>query len=155
MVSGCQEEYIAPDCAHDECPWLSHTPEHPDDDESDPGNPPIWQDFGCISLLGTDGCSYKQPLEASYLASLKVKPRKGGTFYEEGFPEATSGSGWNKRQKYILTALAQAGYITPMEVLAAYPWIPQFVYPDPGDEQDWRNQWFVRRQELRDQGLLK
>ena len=78
------------------------------------------------------------PLEGAYLASLKVSPSKGGRFYKSGFP--TNGW-WIKRMKYILKVLAENGYITPSEVLAAYPWIPQFVYPDPADARDPRNIW--------------
>ncbi|MDX9723135.1 MAG: biosynthetic peptidoglycan transglycosylase, partial [Myxococcota bacterium] len=61
------------------------------------------------------------PLQAAYLASLKVAPRHGGKFYLRGFPQG--GRWWNKRQKYILVVLAENGYISPAEVLASYPWI--------------------------------
>jgi membrane peptidoglycan carboxypeptidase len=82
------------------------------------------------------------PLQAAYLASLKVAPRHGGKFYLRGFPQG--GRWWNKRQKYILVVLAENGYISPAEVLASYPWIPQFVYPDPNDFNDFRTQWMER-----------
>ncbi|MBQ1267275.1 MAG: transglycosylase domain-containing protein [Proteobacteria bacterium] len=78
------------------------------------------------------------PLEGAYLASLKVSPSKGGRFYKSGFP---SSGWWPKRMKYILKVLAENGYISPAEVLAAYPWIPQFVYPEPTDIHDARNVW--------------
>lgn len=77
------------------------------------------------------------PLEGAYLASLKVSPSKGGRFYKSGFPK--DGRWWNKRMKYILKVLAENGYISPMEVLAAYPWIPEFDYPK--DEGDERQKW--------------
>ncbi len=78
------------------------------------------------------------PLEGAYLASLKVSPSKGGKFYKTGFPTS---AWWPKRMKYILKVLSENGYITPAEVLAAYPWIPKFVYPDPSDFRDYRNVW--------------
>ena len=77
------------------------------------------------------------PLEGAYLASLKVSPSKGGRFYKSGFP--TTGW-WPKRMKYILKTLAENGYISPAEVIAAYPWIPQFYYPEP-NSADYRNTW--------------
>jgi len=78
------------------------------------------------------------PLEGAYLASLKVMPSKGGRFYKSGFP--TSGW-WPKRMKYILKVLAENGYISPTEVIAAYPWIPKFVYPAADNYSDFRNIW--------------
>ena len=78
------------------------------------------------------------PLEGAYLASLKVSPSKGGKFYKNGFPNS---AWWPKRMKYILKVLSENGYITPAEVIAAYPWVPQFVYPDPSDFRDERNVW--------------
>ncbi|MCK9466459.1 MAG: transglycosylase domain-containing protein [Thiopseudomonas sp.] len=78
------------------------------------------------------------PLQGAYLASLKVAPSKGGSFYKGGF---STKKWWNKRMKYILKILAENGYITPAEVLAAYPWIPEFYYPDPDDSADFRNVW--------------
>ncbi len=78
------------------------------------------------------------PLEGAYLASLKVMPSKGGRFYKSGFP--TSGW-WPKRMKYILKVLAENGYISASEVIAAYPWIPKFVYPNADQYSDFRNVW--------------
>ncbi len=78
---GCQEEYTASDCSRANCPWLSHSLEHPDDN-TEPSNPSIWQDIGCISSLGTHGCGYVQPLEAS-LVALTVNSQPGGV--NEGF----------------------------------------------------------------------
>jgi len=82
-----------------------------------------------------------EPLEAAFLASLKVAPVRGGKFYVRGFPKG--GRWWNKRQKYILVALAQNGYLSPAEVLASYPWIPTFVYPREGAD-DFRTRWLER-----------
>ena len=66
-IDGCEPAYSAPDCEREECPWLSHlTWLH--DDGTDPDNPPIWEDFRCIAALGTGGCGFAQPLEASYRA---------------------------------------------------------------------------------------
>ena len=77
------------------------------------------------------------PLEGAYLASLKVSPSKGGGFYKRGFPK--SGSWWERRLKYILKVLAVNGYVSPLEVIAAYDWRPEFAYPD--DPKDWRAEW--------------
>lgn len=81
------------------------------------------------------------PLEGAYLASLKVAPSKGGRFYLSGFSKK---AWWNKRMKYILKILAEQGYISPAQVLAAYPWIPEFYYPDPADTGDLRNIWLKK-----------
>lgn len=72
------------------------------------------------------------PLEGAFLASLKVAPSKGGRFYKNGFPK--DGKWWNKRLKYILKVLAENGYISVPQVLAAYTWIPSFVYPSQKDD---------------------
>ena len=80
------------------------------------------------------------PLEGAFLASLKVAPSKGGRFYKNGFPK--DGRWWERRQKYILKVLAENGYISPLEVIAAYDWRPQFVYPD--DPKDWRSVWLEK-----------
>ena len=72
--SRCQTSYSAPDCSRAECPWLSHSPEWPDDG-SDPSNPPIWQDFGCIATLGTGGCGFEQQLESAYIALVRQTGR--------------------------------------------------------------------------------
>ena len=66
-LEGCEEAYSAADCSLDECPWLLHSEEYPDDG-SVPGNPPIWEDFECISTLGTGGCGFEQQLESSFAA---------------------------------------------------------------------------------------
>lgn len=73
-LEGCQPSYSASDCTRAECPWLTHSREMPDDG-SDPSNPPIWEDFGCISTLGIGGCGFEQQLEASYAAlTLQTEP---------------------------------------------------------------------------------
>jgi len=64
-LDGCEASYSAADCDRAECPWLVHSSEYPDDD---PGSSPIWEDFGCIAVLGTGGCGFEQQLEASYQA---------------------------------------------------------------------------------------
>ena len=81
------------------------------------------------------------PLEGAYLASLKVSPSKGGRFYKLGF--AQNGRWWHKRLRYILKVLAENGYISVPEVIAAYDWTPKFVYPsNPNDfRQIWLNQY--------------
>jgi hypothetical protein len=79
--SGCADFYRASDCEGGTCPWLSHSIEHPDDG-SDPDNTPLWYDFGCIGTLGTCGCGFEQPLEASYVA-LVEQTLPGGP--NEGF----------------------------------------------------------------------
>jgi hypothetical protein len=67
LLDGCQPTYSASDCDRDECPWLDHSLDHPDDG-SDPSNPPIWDDFACIASLGVTGCGMEQQLEASLVA---------------------------------------------------------------------------------------
>jgi hypothetical protein len=79
-LGSCDETYSAADCDRAECPWLSHSTEHPDDGSD--GSPPIWDDFGCIATLGTRGCGFEQPLEAS-LAALTVQAGPG--MPNEGF----------------------------------------------------------------------
>jgi len=64
---GCSDSYSASDCPMAECPWLSHTEARPDDGTL-PGDPPLWDDFGCIATLGTGGCGFEQQLEASLVA---------------------------------------------------------------------------------------
>ena len=64
---GCRVSYSAPDCSAAECPWLTHSAEFPNDG-SDPSDPPVWEDFGCIVRLGTEGCAFEQPFEASLVA---------------------------------------------------------------------------------------
>ena len=78
-LDGCDPVYSAPDCDRAECPWLVHSTEFPDDG-SDPSNPPIWNDFGCIATLGTGGCGFEQQLESSYQAILNTeagRPNEG------------------------------------------------------------------------------
>jgi hypothetical protein len=87
------------------------------------------------------------PLEAAFLASLKVAPRYGGSFYEGGFPNEKKW--WSKRPKEIVLTLARNGYISPAEVLASYPFLPTFIYPDESDTKDFRNQWLARRRQGR------
>jgi hypothetical protein len=77
----CESTYLAPDCGGGECRWLAHTPEFPDDGRV-PGDLPIWDDFACIAALGTGGCGFEQPLEASYRA-LVENSRPG--MVNEGF----------------------------------------------------------------------
>ncbi|MBO4349388.1 MAG: transglycosylase domain-containing protein, partial [Proteobacteria bacterium] len=72
------------------------------------------------------------PLEGAYLASLKVSPSKGGRFYKQGF--AQNGRWWHKRLRYILKVLAENGYISVPEVIAAYDWTPKFVYPSNSND---------------------
>ncbi len=81
------------------------------------------------------------PLEGAFLASLKVAPSKGGKFYKSGFSK--DGRWWERRLKYIMKVLAENGYISPLEVIAAHDWTPQFFYPDdPNDRrQIWLNQY--------------
>jgi len=64
---GCESSYSAPSCRRDECPWLEHSAEHPNDGSTS-SNPPIWLDFACIARLGIDRCGFEQPLEASLAA---------------------------------------------------------------------------------------
>lgn len=80
------------------------------------------------------------PLEGAYLASLKVSPAKGGRFYKLGFGQA---GWWHKRMRYILKVLAENGYISVPEVIAAYDWTPKFVYPSNSNDfrQIWLNQY--------------
>lgn len=87
------------------------------------------------------------PLEGAFLASLKVAPSKGGKFYKNGFSK--DGRWWERRLKYIMKVLAENGYISPLEVIAAHDWTPQFYYPE--DPNDWRRIWLERYAEyLRD-----
>jgi len=88
-----------------------------------------------------------QPIEAAYLASLKVSPRVGGKFYLRGGLPG-DGRWWSKRQKKVINTLAENGYISPIEVIASYPWTPRFYYPDPNDHGDFRNQWLIRHKGL-------
>jgi hypothetical protein len=81
VIDGCQPTYSAADCDRAECPWLSSSADHPDDG-SDPSNPPIWEDFGCIATLGTGGCGFEQQLESS-LAALTTQAGPG--MPNEGF----------------------------------------------------------------------
>jgi hypothetical protein len=81
LQPGCQSAYSAPDCPRTECPWLAHSADAPDDG-TDPSNPPIWVDFGCIASLGTGGCGFEQQLEAG-LVALTVHSDSGGP--NEGF----------------------------------------------------------------------
>lgn len=81
QLEGCQPAYSAPDCTRAECPWLSHSPEWPDVGD-DPSNPPIWEDFGCISILGTGGCGFEQQLESAYIALVR---QTGAGRVNEGF----------------------------------------------------------------------
>jgi len=76
QLPGCNDWYSVDDCEDGECPWLEHSTEHPDDGR-DPSNPPIWEDFGCIAILGTGGCGFEQPLESS-LAALTRQAEPGG-----------------------------------------------------------------------------
>jgi hypothetical protein len=56
----CSETYSAANCAGESCPWFVHSPEFPGDQGT-----PIWEQFGCVAELGTRGCGYEMPLEAS------------------------------------------------------------------------------------------
>ncbi|MBR4984206.1 MAG: transglycosylase domain-containing protein [Proteobacteria bacterium] len=82
-----------------------------------------------------------EPLEGAFLASLKVAPSKGGRLYKNGF--SANGSWWKKRQRYILKVLAENGYISVADVIAAYDWVPSFDYPSrPGDSRHtWLRQY--------------
>lgn len=60
---GCQNSYSGADCPRAQCPWLTHSTDHPDDGTR-PEDPPLWEDFSCIAELGTSGCGFEQPLEA-------------------------------------------------------------------------------------------
>ncbi|MBQ9396317.1 MAG: transglycosylase domain-containing protein, partial [Proteobacteria bacterium] len=81
------------------------------------------------------------PLEGAFLASLKVSPSKGGRFYKSGFSQ--NGKWWHKRMKYIMKVLAENGYISVAEVIAANNWTPEFSYPtSPSDpRQQWLNKY--------------
>jgi hypothetical protein len=61
-ASGGEVLFQAADCEGDSCPWFVHSEEYPDDDQN---NAPIWEDFGCVAELGTNGCGIEQPLEAA------------------------------------------------------------------------------------------
>jgi hypothetical protein len=82
IVAGCQPTYSALDCDRAECPWLSHSTDHPDDGSVPANDPPIWDDFGCVATLGTGGCGFEQQLESS-LAALTVQSGPG--MPNEGF----------------------------------------------------------------------
>lgn len=58
----CDEVFSADACDREECPWLDHQGDEPD------GSLPLWDEFACIATLGTSGCGFEQPLEASYRA---------------------------------------------------------------------------------------
>ena len=79
-ADGCMPSYSAPDCLRPECPWLTHSDDFPDDG-SEPGNPPIWEDFTCIASLGTGGCGFEQQLESGLAAltsqELPGRPNEG------------------------------------------------------------------------------
>ena len=77
----CDRSYSSPDCGRDECPWLAHSDDVPDDG-SDPDVPPLWEDAACIANVGASGCLFQQPLEAS-LRALTVHAEPGGP--NEGF----------------------------------------------------------------------
>lgn len=81
FLSWCSSEYSASDCDVGVCPWLDHSLEYPDDGR-DSTNPPIWEDFGCVATLGTNGCGFEQQLEAS-LVALTLQSDPGGA--NEGF----------------------------------------------------------------------
>ncbi|MCL2326469.1 MAG: transglycosylase domain-containing protein [Proteobacteria bacterium] len=91
------------------------------------------------------------PLEAAYLASLKVAPSRGGRFYATGFSDK---KWWHNRMRQILKILAENGYITAGDVVAAYPWIPKFVYPPPEDKRDYRNIWLENYRQYLKTGRL-
>jgi hypothetical protein len=76
----CQPSYSAADCDRDECPWLSHSTEHPAAGEG--GTSTIWEELGCIATLGTEGCGFEQQFEAA-LAALTEQSEPGGV--NEGF----------------------------------------------------------------------
>ena len=80
------------------------------------------------------------PLEGAFLASLKVSPSKGGRFYKFGFEQ--NGRWWHKRMRYIMKVLAENGYISVAEAVAAYNWTPKFVYPTR--DNDYRQIWLNR-----------
>ena len=80
------------------------------------------------------------PLEGAFLASLKVSPSKGGRFYKNGFSQ--NGKWWHKRMKYIMKVLAENGYISVAEVIAANNWTPKFSYPT--SPSDYRQQWLYK-----------
>ncbi len=61
--------------------WLSHAFDAPDDG-TDPDNPPIWEDLTRVGMVGTDGCLFEQPMEATYRA-LVEHSQPGGP--NEGF----------------------------------------------------------------------
>jgi membrane peptidoglycan carboxypeptidase len=87
------------------------------------------------------------PLEAAFFASLKTSPRHGGDFYlNKTLPH---GRWYHRRQKDIMNMLADSGFISPIEVLAAYPWQPQFVYPPESAKDDFRNRWIQQRRPKR------
>lgn len=78
---GCEGSYTAGDCNGVTCPWLSHSVDVPDDG-SVAENPPIWDDFGCIAALGTEGCGLEQQMEAALVA---LGPQSDTGMNNEGF----------------------------------------------------------------------
>lgn len=71
----------ARDCASPPCPWLMHSEATPDLGE--PGNPPIWEDIGClVQSSWTCACGWTQPLEAA-LRALTTRAAPGAA--NEGF----------------------------------------------------------------------
>lgn len=65
---GCPIQLNSADCERASCPWLSHSPEHPDDGSIPAQGLPLWEEFGCVAALGVTGCGFEQPLEASLRA---------------------------------------------------------------------------------------
>lgn len=80
-IEGCEHTYSTADCQREECPWLAHSRAFPNDG-TDPEDPPIWEDLGCIATLGTEGCGLEQQLESS-LVALTARAAPGGS--NEGF----------------------------------------------------------------------
>ena len=78
---GCAQTYSAGDCTSGECPWLSHSTDLPDDGTVD-GDAPIWEDFRCVAMLGTEGCGLEQPMEAALVA---LGPQSEPGMINEGF----------------------------------------------------------------------
>ena len=80
-LEGCEPMYSAPDCERDECPWLSHSSTFPDDGTVR-DDPPIWEDFACVGILGFGACSFEQQLEAPIRAlTEQLEPGR----HNEGF----------------------------------------------------------------------
>lgn len=76
-LDGCEPTYSSTSCDRMECPWLDF-----EQREGPEGINELWDDFSCISRLGTGGCGFEQQLESS-LQALTVQAGAGRP--NEGF----------------------------------------------------------------------